>query len=435
MINIYRILFIPILLFSLPYYLKRMLKRGGYKKSFQQRLGIIRDLAPRESSTTKRIWIQAVSVGEILAIGPLLHTLKANKDAEVILSTTTSTAFQLAKEQYSGIVLKIILFPLDFLPFSHKAWQRIKPDLVILMEGELWPEHIEQAKQRKVPILLINARMSDRSFKRYSHFGLIGSWLLSSIDKILASTETDKERLISLGAKVEQTHCVGNIKFDVTLNPTLDKKGKEALLQELGFQSNKDDVGPPLILLGSSTWPGEEAMLLLTFEAAIKKNINCCLLLVPRHAERRNEIKALLNTQEQAWHFRSTNKQAPKPVKIYVADTTGELSKLTQIADIAFIGKSLSPNKGGQTPIEAAAVGLPIVYGPLMNNFKEISKSLEKHDAAIRTNDSHSSQETLLNLLEDQSQRQSLAKAAQVWHQGNQGASAKTLLVIREMIK
>lgn len=163
MIWLYRLLFVPVLLVLAPGYLLRMRKRGGYGRDFAQRFGAHPNLAP--SAARRRVWIQAVSVGEMLAIGPLLRALKSS-GAEIYLTTTTSTGRRIAVERHADLVAAIGYFPLDAWPFTARAWRRIKPDLAILMEGERWPEHLRQAALRGVPVISVNTRLSDRTFGR-----------------------------------------------------------------------------------------------------------------------------------------------------------------------------------------------------------------------------------------------------------------------------
>lgn len=431
MIWFYRTVFFPTLLICLPYYLLRMFKRGGYGEHFGHRFGFIPSAPPR-ADNVKRIWIQAVSVGEVNAIAPLVERLAKQPQVELVISTTTSTAYTLVKEKYASRVIAVCYFPLDFWWCSALAWKRLNPNLAILMESELWPEHLQQAKKRNVPLLLINARMSDRSFKRYRSLPSIAAWLVKKPTRVLAATDEDYQRYLQLGVSPENIVTTGSIKFDVSIEPLFDSIRREILVKELGLHSAFSEEStaagnPPLILLGSSTWPGEESFLIEVFEKALQEGLNCRLLLVPRHAERRNEIREILEKQSRSWHIRSRGKITPgKSVRIYLADTTGELAILSQIADVAFIGKSLAPNNGGQTPIEAAALGLPIIYGPNMNNFKLICKSLEKAQAAIRAKDAQEAELEILSLLRKANQRNAMAQASQAWHAKNTGAALRT---------
>lgn len=422
---------------TLPYYLRRMVKRGGYANDFHHRFGMVEHL-PAKSKEKTRIWIQAVSVGEVRAIQPMINELCRNKSNEIILTVTTSTAYTLAKEMYGEKILKVAVFPIDFYAFSNLTWQKYDPDLAILVEGELWPEHIHQANKRKVPVILINARLSDNSFKKYRKVKFLAKHLiLDHLDLILTATPQDHERYLALGADSKKTHRTGNIKFDVTPKKILTDEEKLALKKEMGFiskDSKKLNDKGSLILLGSSTWDKEEEMLLNTYKKALDKQVDCRLLLVPRHSERKFEIAEIMKKQPFTWHLRSIEKQAQTNCQVYIADTTGELSILSQVADVAFIGKSIPPNEGGQTPIEAAALGIPIVYGPNMSNFNYICKSLESSKAAIHCQAPEQVEASLIFLLQNPEMRKQLGSAASKWVKDNQGATEKTIAYINQLI-
>lgn len=425
LIWIYRILFLPALILLLPYYLLRMIRRGGYLLDFPQRMGFGKILA---APSKPRIWIQAVSVGEILAIESLVRQLQEKK-YEVVITTTTSTGYQLALEKYQGQVHFTGLFPLDFLPFTHLTWHRIRPTLAILMESELWPEHLWQAQRRKVPVLLVNARMSDHSFKRAKSLKWAYRPILQSLDGLAASGPQDLLRYIELGFPEKQSSCTGNLKLDFDLGPELTSVEKKNWRQEIGFPENSP------ILLGSSTWPGEEAALLTAFRRLLDEGMDCYLLLVPRHVERRNEIRKLLESQDLPWHFRTDINPPPNPVKIYVADTTGELRNFTQLATVAFIGKTLPPNEGSQSPIEAAALGVPSIFGPSTSNFRIISQQLESANASNRIKDATSLFPELFSLLNNSEQLQQMSNAARSWHLTNIGATQRTLNLLSKHLE
>jgi 3-deoxy-D-manno-octulosonic-acid transferase len=444
MIWLYRLLFLPALICSLPYYAWRMWRRGGYRHDFHHRFGLI-DRPPPKPPGVKRVWIQAVSVGEAQALAPLLAQLRRPPAREIILTTTTSTAYHIIREKYAREVLKTGVFPLDFWPFSRSAWRRLDPDLAVLMEAELWPEHLVQARARGAPVALINARISDRSFRRYQDFPRIARWMFGHLRLILCATPSDLDRFVALGADPARTRLTGSLKSDVPVPALLTPDERAALRDELGFVSaetsstkNQEpgtkNSSNPLVLLGSSTWPGEEAFLLETLQAALAAGLDARLLLVPRHAERRREIIDLLEKQTLPWHARSTAPRAPRPVMIYLADTTGELAHLTQAADLAFIGKSLPPNDGGQTPIEAAALGVPMVYGPRMSNFKDICRGLEDTHAAVRAADAPAARAALIKLLPDSARRAQMSAAARAWHTASQGATARTAAALAEIL-
>jgi 3-deoxy-D-manno-octulosonic-acid transferase len=399
-----------------------MWRRGGYGKDFQHRLGRFRRLDPPAGGKT-RIWLQAVSVGEVLAVGPLIEALQKNGRIEIVLTTTTSTGYVEARKRYADRVLSIGIFPLDFWLFARLAWKRIQPDAIILTESELWPEHLHQAKTRAVPAYLVNARMSDTSFKRYKKLPSLVCRLLKKFSAIFAASEHDASRLRQLGVAPERIQSIGSIKIDVPLPDQLDSNLLDQLLKELGFFHSEDRS--PLILLGSSTWPGEESALIEIVAALRATGIDLRLLLVPRHAERRAEIISLLEQQALPWHQRSTGIKPTQEIIIHLADTTGELSRLCQAADLAFIGKSLPPNEGGQTPIEAAGLGVPTLMGPNMNNFKALAKSLVRAGAALTVKDVSELKEKVEALIKDHDKRLAMGAAGREWHQKNRGSSQR----------
>lgn len=422
MLWLYRLIFLPALVVLAPFYLWRMRRRGGYGARFAQRFGAQHKL-PAKRSSVRRIWLQAVSVGEVLAIDPVLESLTREGDVEVYLTTTTSTGFKVARERFESRVLSVGYFPIDWWLFSSRAWKAVAPDLIILTEGERWPEHIHQANWRGVPVIAINARLSDRSYHRMRRFGFSSKTVLGGIDRLLPCSTQDESRFRELGYPAEKMQTTGNIKLDLRIE-RLEIDERACLRRELGLSADG------LVLLGSSTWPGEELALLNAWQAARNSGVVCWLLIVPRHAERRAEIEQVVKGLDVPYHFRSRG-PAPRRVDVVVADTTGELRRLTQLADVVFIGKSLPPNEGGQTPVEAAALEKPILLGPRMSNFRVITAELVAAGAALEVADHASLLRETNGLLTDRSRREAMAAAAGQWHRANAGAVDRTLAVIR----
>lgn len=413
----------------MPYYAVRMIKRGGYGKDFSHRFGFFKNLPPPEKNK-KRIWIQAVSVGEVEALSSLLKLLHEDGGFEVVVTTTTSTGYKVLREKYAKYCYCVGIFPFDFWLSNALAWRRIKPDMCVQMEGELWPEHLHRAKSKKKPLLLLNARLSDRSFKRYSKAGFFARRIFNKFDAIACGSEFDAARFLRLGANPKIVSSTGNIKFDASGSARLSDNGKDALKTEMGFEKDS------LVLLGSSTWQGEEEMLLGILNGIRQKTgIDARMLLVPRHAERREELKKLLQRGVMPFNFRTEKRSAPSGTLVYVADTTGELALLTQVADFAYVGKSMPPNDGGQSPLDCAAAGVAIVYGPNMTNFKKMCESLEEANASIRVSDKEEAESALLKLAKDIALRKQIGLGALNWHHANSGASARTFALIKKFAK
>lgn len=430
MIHLYRIIFLPVLLAVLPRYVRRMLRRGGYGPTLRGRLGLLPPLDP-PGPGVRRIWVQAVSVGELQAIGPVVIELARLPGIEVVLSVTTSTAWALANQKLKDHCRLVTPFPIDFWPCSAAAWRRIRPDLALMMEGELWPEHLRQAHRRGVPVVLANARLSDRSYHRYRRMlPLARNLMLDPLSLVLAGNAQDAQRFERLGLSPDRLRFIGQLKSDIPIEPILPAADRHALRLQL-FPSLAPEG---LVLLGSSTWPGEEAFLLELLAAAREECKDVRLLIVPRHAERRDEIARLLATQDLPWQLRSKEPGGRADTQIYVADTTGELRVLTQAADAALIGKSMPPHREGQTPIEAVALGVPTVMGPGMSNFRDVSQSLRESHAAIQAFDGESVKAVLLELLRNPDRRRTLGLRGREWHAAQRGARATTIDAILERL-
>ncbi|MBE7536875.1 MAG: 3-deoxy-D-manno-octulosonic acid transferase [Opitutaceae bacterium] len=422
---LYRLIFLPALLLASPYYLWRMRRRGGYGRHFGDRFGRLERCPPRRTGV-RRIWIQAVSVGELLAIGPLLERLAGEQSVEVVLTTTTSTGFRLAEERYHRFAALIGYFPIDAWWFSARAWRNLNPDLAVLAEGEWWPEHFAQARRRHVPIVSINARLSDRSFRRMRRLKGLLRALFGDVARILASSDQDRKRFIDVGFRADQVTTTGNLKLDMAV-PEVDSNQLEHLRSSLGF------LDGDFVLLGSSTWPGEEQALIETLRHLRNNGVASRLLLVPRHAERRGEIIPELERSGFTFHVRSMGACSGE-VDIHLADTTGELRRLTPVADLVFVGKSLPPHGEGQTPIEAAAMGKPLVFGPVMSNFRIIARELVEAGAACVVADGRELLTVVEKLARDVSRRAEMAEAARRWHRANLGALDRTLDLLMKQL-
>jgi len=247
--------------------------------------------------------------------------------------------------------------------------------------------------------------------------------MIAGITRLLPCSAQDEARFRELGVPADRITTTGNIKLDVQI-PLLSEAERGQLRRDLGLSGGQ-------VLLGSSTWPGEEEAMLAAWRLTRERGVRCSLIIVPRHAERRVEVERMLVKAKVTFHFRSKG-PAPGEVEVLVGDTTGELRKITQLADVVFVGKSLPPHAEGQTPVEAAALGKPIVFGPGMGNFRLLSRDLIDRGAAREVADPSALADVMQELLRDSSRREALSAAASAWRSENAGAVVRTLAVIRE---
>ena len=373
---------------------------------------------PTKKAGVKRLWIQAVSVGELNSLKPLLTLLKENPAVEVVLSVTTTTARKLAEEKFVGLYVYLFTFPLDNC--SGRIMDRLKADQLMLVDSELWPELLHGAQKRKMPVVLINARISDRSYRRMRFLSGPTKWILKKLTLILTSTPQDTEKFLQLGANPELVYETGNLKFDTTHSRTMEPTQRAEMLKSLGW--NEKDM----ILVGSSTWAGEE-MALLNIYKEIKAEVpGLKLLIVPRHAERRAEVEAVIKTSGLAYHRRTAGQVSGSP-EVVLADTTGELANLVQLGAVVFVGKSLRPHTMGQSPIDAAAAGKPILMGPGMSSFKNISETLVAARGGMFVGGPHELKEATRYLLTHEKERAAMGAAALAWYEKNRGATQRVL--------
>jgi len=376
---IYNIMFPVILLVMAPYFLFRMGRRGGYAKGFIQRLGWYDAELRARLVERPRIWIHAVSVGETyVALRFMEEWRQVRPDAAFVMSVNTSTAHALA-----GKVLPpsdvLIYFPLDFPPVLNRIFRMIQPRMLILTECEFWPNLIRMSKRRGLPVILINGRMSDRSFKGYFRYRSLFTPVLGMVDRLCVQGRQDGDRYIKLGVDPDRIRQSGSAKYDVALrDPGLPQKAADILAT--AAMSDED-----VIVLGGSTWPGEEDILLDYFMHARTSYPGLKLVLVPRHAERRNEVVEAIERRHLSYVQRSQGRilQPGDRPDVLLVDTTGELRHLYTKATVIFVGKSLSQH-GGQNIIEPAACGKPVVVGPNMENFEDIVREFKTSQALVQ---------------------------------------------------
>jgi len=428
----YNLLFPVVFLLMLPKFLSRMVRRGGYRRHFEQRVGIYGKNTAARLAKGRRIWIHAVSVGEIfVALRFIEEYRKQNSDALFVLSTTTSTGHAIGEEKLDPRDV-LIYFPLD-LPFVMKrALNAVNPLKLILVECEFWPNLVRQTHKRGIPVSLINGRISASSFRGYMFLRSFTRQLLEMIDPICTQGRQDTERLLAMGARSETVKTLGTAKYDLP-PPVADADAVARAV--LGMVSVPDDA---LILLGGSTWPGEEEALCRIYKNLRAKHPDLFLVLVPRHVERRDEVVKTVEAQELSCTLRSncrpgdltgrSPREDTRPTEdvpdVLVVDTTGELMSFYAAADVVFVGKSLTEH-GGQNPIEPALFGKPVITGPNMENFPAVMDDFLSAKAMRQVADPQDLEKAVSELLTDSSARAELGEAARGVIENRRGVITK----------
>ena len=409
---------------SAPWWLWRMATTHKYREGLAERLGKVPAWLRSKAAERPVIWLHAVSVGEVLAVSRLIAELdKALPAFQVLLSTTTRTGQALARERFGPN--RVFYCPLDF-PWSVNAYlSAVNPRMLVLAETEFWPNLLHSCDRRQIPVLVVNARISDRSWPRYKMLRRLWQPLLSRIRRALAQTEIDAQRLKAIGLVPEHVAVAGNLKFDVR---AVQDAEATRMLRSLG-------AGLRFVVCGS-TLEGEEAALLEAWPKLLAADSRLALVLAPRHPERFPAVAALLEKSGLAWVKRSMwrdRKPAPlEPGQIVLLDTIGELASIYSLASIAFVGGSLIP-AGGHNPLEPAQFGVPIVMGPHYANFRDLTEDLRRHDA-IRIAPGGEVSQTLVALLQNSSEVTAMGSRARQVFEAQAGATERCVGAIHEIL-
>lgn len=422
---------IAFLIFSIIY-LPTLLFKGKLHRDFLERFGIYgKAKRDRLNSAKGNIWIQAVSVGEVSTCRTLIPSLKKRfPDSQIILSTITKTGNDLAKKIFSADAL-IIYFPLDFSFIVRKAVSLIIPKVYIMVETEIWPNVIKAISDDRIPIILINGRISDRSFGSYSLVRRFLKDILGRIDRFCMQSHLDAERIISLGAPSGRVAVTGNMKFDIYV--ASDAEAARKMRESLGL-----NVDSQLFVAGS-THNGEEDILIEAFRDLVREFPKLELLIAPRHIERAAEIERLaersgfeaarlsaLNEGRMLVHRSLGEGGRRDRQRVFILDTIGHLKDIYAIATIVFIGGSLVRH-GGQNPIEPAVFEKAILFGQNMFNFKDIASIFVENNAAIQVMDKCDLFEKTKALLKDRAACLQLGQNAKRTVYGNRGATERNL--------
>jgi len=419
---IYSALLAAGLLVSLPYWLLQRLRHGKYSAGLGERLGRIpQRLTDQPAQPT--IWVHAVSVGEVLAIGGLVGELKKRfSQHRVVISTTTDTGQRLARTRFGAE--NVFYFPLDFA-FAIRPYLRLlHPELIVIAETEFWPNFLRLAHASGARIAVVNARISDRSWPGYRRSRLLLTGVLQQVDLFLTQTGEDARRLKEIGAPAERVQTTGNLKFDV---PAPAESPIVASLRATFQQANAS----PVIVCGS-TVEGEDPLLLQAFENVLASHPRAVMILAPRHPERFNEVAELLEHSGIRFWRRSLWSGDPIFGGVLLIDTIGELAALYVLADVAFVGGSLVP-RGGHNIIEPALHGVPIVVGNHTENFRDIIGLFQSRDA-VRVVGPSELPLAFLKLISNQAERVALGRRAAETLRAQMGATLRTMQALENLL-
>lgn len=419
---IYNLAFPIVLLVLLPGFLLRMVKRGKYRHKFWQRFGIYSPRVLEKLGEGNRIWVHAVSVGEVMIAMKLIHAMReADPGLAFVLSTTTSTGFKLAARAKCPW-LEPVYNPLDFYFTARRAVKAIRPKMLILVEAEVWPNIVCEARAAGAKIALVNARLSPRSEKRFRAVRWISAPVFNQLDLLCLQEPEDMDRWSSLGVDRKRLTVTGSIKFDDSAADRRPARDFRPVLRALGVGE-----GTP-ILLGGSTFEGEELLLASVFKELRREHADLFLILVPRHFERAQGVAAQLEKSGLGVALR-TRPVLEKSPDVLVVDTTGELRDWYACATVVFVGKSLCA-KGGQNPAESVMAGVPVVFGPDMQNFSTLSGQFLRHQGACEVTDAATLQAAVDRLLKNPALRTTMAENARKCLEVHQGATARTILAL-----
>jgi 3-deoxy-D-manno-octulosonic-acid transferase len=420
----YNLALLAALVVGAPWWLFRMATTQKYREGLLERLGAV---PTRLAGLERIVWVHAVSVGEVLAVSRLVKTLdEALPDYQIVVSTTTRTGQTLARERFGSE--RVFYCPLD-LPWAVRAFLKaLRPRALILAETEFWPNLLSGCFRHAIPVAVVNARISDRSWPRYKALRNLWQPFLSRLNRVLAQSQTDSDRLIAIGCLPERVSVAGNLKFDVR---AAEEGEATRLLRTIA-------AGLRLVVAGS-TLEGEEAALLEAWPQLLEAESQLAMVLAVRHPERFAAVAALLDKSGIQWVHRSAWKGQPaeslSPLRggqIVLLDTIGELASVYSLASAAFVGGSLIP-AGGHNPLEPAQFGVPIVIGPNYANFRAITEDLIAHDA-ICIAEKENLAKVLVDLLCNRTEAEAMGARAKQVFASQAGATDRCVEAIRQLL-
>ncbi|MCC7178057.1 MAG: 3-deoxy-D-manno-octulosonic acid transferase [Acidobacteria bacterium] len=423
---LYSVLVLVVFVAASPWFVYQALRYRKYVGSLGQRMGYLPVSFNMDGDES--IWIHAVSVGEVLTARPLIADLrKRYPQLKVFLSTTTMAGQQLARRSVPNVD-EVFYFPFDLGVFVRRTLDLVRPRIFLMMETEIWPVVLRECRRRGVKTAVVNGRLSTRSFPRYRMIRPFMRRVLQDVDRFCVQSDESARRFIDLGADPARVVVTGSLKFD-SLDPPGQVRARDRVLRYFRVPASR-----PIIVAGS-TMKGEETAVLRAFRRVRVTMPSALLIVAPRHPERFTEVEQLCRSEGWKTARRSELAIDADPrADIVVLDTIGELATLYQLGTVVFVGGSLVPT-GGHNVLEPAIFGKPIVFGPHMENFREIADTFLASGAAVRLEDEGQLEEAFLGLLGDPVRRARLGAAARALVEANRGAKDKTMTVLEGLVQ
>lgn len=416
--SLYTILFYLALPFVLLRLLWRSRKNIAYRKRWAERFGYC------PFTLAQCLWVHAASVGETVAAIPLIQALqKQYPELPIVVTNMTITGGVRVKAAF-GDSVKQVYVPYDIPQALNRFLSRVNPRLVLVIETELWPNLFFACQKRQIPIIVANARLSEKSAKGYQRVKAVMQPMLNTIYKMAVQTQVEGERFLALGLPKEKMVVTGSIKFDVDLPPGFREKS-EQLRAKLGATRP--------IWIAASTHATEEDIMIAAHKHILTRYPNCLLILVPRHPERFNAVFSLVQEAGLTVARRSLNEECTPQTQVYLGDTMGELLLMYSVSDVAFVAGSFA-SIGGHNMLEPAMLGKPVLNGPVYFNFLEISQRLMAANGMKLVNNVEELASEVCQLFADSTYRQTIGNNAQQFVEKNRGALAKHLKIIAEVL-
>jgi 3-deoxy-D-manno-octulosonic-acid transferase len=451
---LYSALLMAVLVVGAPYWLARMATSGRYRAGLGQRLGRVPATLRAAVAGRQVVWVHAVSVGEVLAATRLVAELEAALGTGwvIVVSTTTATGQALARERFGAG--RVFFYPLDFAWAVRAYLQVLRPKMLVLMESELWPRMLVECGRAGIPVAVVNARVSDRSYARGLRVRAVWGKVLGMVGLFLAQSEEDARRLVGMGARESAVRAIGNLKYDV-------RAPKASRVAELIREAA---AGRPIVVAGSTVERtndknlSEDEMVIQAWEGAVRRELGALLVLAPRHPERFGLVESVVSefcyVKASDWGgasegnppFAKGAKDGPPDsvdeppnsasgqLEIVLLDTIGDLAAVYGVADVAFVGGSLVP-RGGHNPLEPAQFGVPVVMGRSWENFRDIVGKMQDEYALRGVRDKDDLERVLVELLTDRKQAKAMGERGRAVFEAQSGATGRAVEALVAMVR